>query len=383
MTVAAVAAWGALTLIAYVYVGYPLALTLLAMFRRREVSQADVTPSVTLLISAFNEEDVIAQKLRNTLALDYPKDQLEVIVISDASTDGTDRIVESFAPQGITLLRMAARGGKTVGLNAALERARGDIVVFSDANIMYRPDTLRCLVRNFADPAIGCVTGDSRYCDDAATAAHVQEQTYWGYERYIRSLESRIGNTVGGDGAIFAIRRELYTPLAPEAINDLVIPLRIVTKGYRAVFEPGAVGIEPTTGDFRKEFRRKRRIVNRSWRGVMSVAEVLNPFKVGIFAWQVWSHKILRWLVLPMVMVTAAGCIGAYQQGWIYQAGAWGFLGSLLLAGVGAWVPVSRRPLARAGHVLLYFYMVNLAALIGLVRALGGRVDAVWVPERS
>lgn len=383
MTVAAVAAWSALILIAYVYVGYPLALTLLAMVRRRPVSQANVTPSVTLLVSAFNEEDVMAQKLRNTLTLDYPKDRLEVIVISDASTDGTDRIVESFAPHGITLLRMPARVGKTVGLNAALVKARGDIVVFSDANIMYQPDTLRCLVRSFADPAVGCVTGDSRYRDDAASAAHVQERTYWGYERYIRSLESRIGNTVGGDGAIFAIRRELYTPLAPEAINDLVIPLQIVTKGYRAVFEPNAVGIEPTTGDFRKEFRRKRRIVNRSWRGVMSVGEVLNPFKVGIFAWQVWSHKILRWLVLPLVVVAAAGCIGAYRHGWVYQAGAWGFLGSLLLAGVGVWAPVSRGPLARAGHLLLYFYLVNLAALIGLIRALSGRIDAVWVPERG
>jgi hypothetical protein len=115
----------------------------------------------------------------------------------------------------------------------------------------------------------------------------------------------------------------------------------------------------------------------------MSVAEVLNPFKVGIFAWQVWSHKIFRWLVLPMVMVAAAGCIGAYRHGWIYQAGTWGFLGSLLLAGVGAWAPVSRGPVAKASHLLLYFYLVNLAALIGLMRALGGRVDVVWVPERS
>ena len=376
-------AWSAGLTVGYVYVGYPLVLTLVAKVLRRPVRSEENFPQVTLVISAFNEAHVIAIKLKNALALDYPRKQLEIMVVSDASTDDTDHLVQSFSEEGVVLLRMTERRGKTMGLNAAMKATRSEIVVFSDANIMYRPDAVRQLVQGFADPTVGCVTGDSRYVDQPESAAHVQENAYWGYERYIRTLESRIGSTVGGDGAIFAIRRELYTPLLPDMINDLVVPLQIVAKGYRAVFEPKAIGLEPSAGDFKKEFRRKRRIVNRSWRGMMSVGEVLNPFKVGIFAWQVWSHKVLRWLVLPLVAIAALGCLIAYPLGWLYQVGAWGFLGSLVLAGIGAVAPSSLGPVSRLTHVIFYFYLVNLAALLGVLRALAGRVEAVWMPERG
>jgi len=382
-TIGAVIAWAAFGLVCYVYVGYPALLYVLSKFYQRPVRQGEATPSVTLLISAFNEAEVIKGKLENSLTLDYPRDRLEVLVISDASTDETDRIVQSFDGRGVRLLRMPTRGGKTVGLNAACRMAKGDIILFSDANILYKRDTVRCLVKNFVDPAVGCVTGDSRYLEEMDSAAHVQENAYWGYERMIRAMESRIGSTVGGDGAIFAIRRELFQPLAPEAINDLVIPLQIVSKGFRAIFEPTAIGFEPSAGDFRKEFRRKRRIVNRSWRGVMSVASVLSPFKVGTFAWQVWSHKVLRWLVLPLVVLSAVGCVMAAGSGWLYQAGIIGFLASLLLAAAGAVVPERGGLGVRLAHGMFYFYLVNLAALLGVLKALAGNVEMVWAPERT
>ncbi|MFO0706484.1 MAG: glycosyltransferase family 2 protein [Nitrospira sp.] len=382
-TIGAMFAWGAAFLIAYVYVGYPILIGLLARVMPRPVRQGEIEPTVTMVISAFNEAHVIGEKLNNAIGLDYPKDKIEILVVSDASTDATDDIVRSFSGQGVKLIRMAERGGKTVGLNAALKAAQGEIVIFSDANIMYRRDTARRLVCNFSDASVGCVTGDSQYVDDPHSAAHAQENTYWGYERFIRSMESLVGSTVGGDGAIFAIRRELYQPLSADTINDLVVPLQIVARGHRAIFEPTAIGLEPSAGDFRKEFRRKRRIVNRSWKGVMSVPGILNPFRVGLFAWQVWSHKVLRWLVLPFLVAGFAGCVGAYQLGMIYQLGLWGGIASVAVAAVGPFVPASLGGLAKLVQTVFYFYLVNLAAVLGVTKALGGRVDRIWAPERG
>lgn len=381
-TLAGIMVLAALGTIGYVYVGYPLVLLVLAKILRREVKRADVTPSVTLLISAYNEEEVVARKLENSLALDYPQDRLTILVISDASVDGTDRIVQSFASRGVALLRMPERGGKTAGLNTAVQQAQSDIILFSDANILYQKDVVRALVRNFADPTIGCVTGDSRYLEGAGSAAHVQENSYWGYERFIRALESTIGSTVGGDGAIFAIRRELYTPLRPDAINDLMIPLQIVLRGYRAIFEPAAVGIEPSAGHFKGEFRRKRRIVNRSWRCVMSMPQVLSRGAGALFAWQVWSHKVLRWLVLPLIVVAAAGCLLGYNQGIEFRLIGGGIAASLLIAAFGAMLPRQWGGVARLAQGIMYFYLVNLAAVLGIGMAMTGRVEMLWTPER-
>jgi cellulose synthase/poly-beta-1,6-N-acetylglucosamine synthase-like glycosyltransferase len=382
MTNAAIAmVWIPLLLIAYVYIGYPVLLWVITRCHRSSVRQEDITPRVTLIISAFNEAKVIGQKLDNALALDYPSEHFEILVVSDASEDGTDAVIESFRKRGVRLLRMAKRQGKTAGLNVALRQASGEIVVFSDANILYQKDAIRRLVRNFADPEVGCVTGDSRYAENFNSGAHVQEHTYWQYEQTIRALESQLGSTVGGDGAIFSIRRDLYQPLSADAINDLVIPLQIVSRGYRAVYEPTAVGLEPSAGNFAAEFRRKRRIVNRSWHGVLSVSEVLKPWCVGIFAWQVWSHKVLRWFVFPMVLVAAIGCFLAIPAGFIYQVGALGFVASLIMAVVGGISQDRLGRAARLAHVLFYFYMVNLASFFGILMAMFGRVQVTWTPE--
>jgi cellulose synthase/poly-beta-1,6-N-acetylglucosamine synthase-like glycosyltransferase len=277
---------------------------------------------------------------------------------------------------------MPERGGKTAGLNAAIQQAQSDIVLFSDANILYQKDVVRALVRNFADPAVGCVTGDSRYLEGVVSAAHVQENTYWGYERFVRTMESTIGSTVGGDGAIFAIRRELYTPLRSDAINDLMIPLQIVLRGYRAIFEPAAVGLEPSAGHFKGEFRRKRRIVNRSWRCVMGMPEVLIGGAGVLFAWQVWSHKVLRWLVLPLIVVAAVGCVLGYSQGIEFRLIGGGIAASFFVAASGALLPREWGGLARLAQGLMYFYLVNLAAVLGIGMAMTGRVEMLWTPER-
>lgn len=380
---AAVMFWSLLGVVAYVYVGYPLCLWALATLRPRPVRRGPATPRVTLIVSAYNEEAAIGRKLANALASDYPREQLEILVVSDGSTDRTDAIVQGLAGRGVRLLRQEPRQGKTAGLNAAVAAATGEIVVFSDANISYRHDAIRRLVESLVDPAVGCVTGDSRYVGGGDSAAHRQEAAYWDYERSIRTWESRIGSTVGGDGAIFAIRRALYTPLPADAINDLVTPLQIVARGYRAVFEPAAVGYEATAGVFVGEFRRKRRIVNRSWRGVMRTREVLDPRKVGLFAWQVWSHKILRWWMLPLLAASALACLAALPRGGVYPVAALGFAGTLVLAGIGALVPRRGGRLAALPQAAFYFYLVNFASVLGILAAMLGRVETVWTPERA
>jgi cellulose synthase/poly-beta-1,6-N-acetylglucosamine synthase-like glycosyltransferase len=381
--VAAILAVSTLVLVAYVYVGYPCLLWLLSRRWRRPVECRPCTPSLTLIVSAFNEASTIRAKLENCLMLDYPRDSLRIVVVSDASNDGTDDIVRDFAHAGVELLRLPERRGKTTGLNQAVAVADSEILVFSDANILYDRTALRHLTRNFADPAVGCVTGDSRYVAAAVSAAHTQETTYWSYERAIRDWESQLGSTVGGDGAIFAIRRALYAPLAPEAINDLVTPIQIVARGHRAVFEPAAIGYEASAGDFRGEFRRKRRIVTRSWRGLLSVEGVLNPVRVGWFAWQVWSHKVLRWLVLPILLVAAGASAVAAMASPVFWVVVAGFVASLAAAALGALARRRTGRLARLAQAAFYFYVVNVAAVIGVAMAVAGRIDVVWAPQRA
>ena len=271
--------------LAYVVAGYPLLLRLLVRARgAKHVRQADITPKLSFLISAYNEADVIRAKLANTLALDYPAERLEIVVISDCSDDGTDAIVQEFAARGVILARQAERRGKTAGLNATIPTLTGDIVVFSDANAMYDADALRKLVRNFADPAVGYVTGEARYLLNGQAAADAGERAYWGYEMELKRLETQLGSMVGGDGAIYAIRRRLWRTLPEDSINDFLNPLQIVEAGWRGVYEPQAICYEETSGGFKSEYKRRVRIVSRSWRAVFQAAGVLNPFRVGLFS---------------------------------------------------------------------------------------------------
>ena len=231
--------WCAVGVVAYVYVGYPLVLQLLVAIRgARPVRRGTELPTVSLIISAFNEASVIRRKLENALALDYPADKLQIVVISDSSSDETDDIVRSFGGR-VELFRQPERRGKTAGLNRVVPQLRGDIVVFSDANAMYERDSVRMLVRNFADPGVGCVTGEARYLKGDQSTASVSERLYWSYEIWIKRLETDAGSMVGGDGAIYGIRRSLWRQLPENAINDFLNPLQIVAAGHRAVYEPG------------------------------------------------------------------------------------------------------------------------------------------------
>lgn len=374
--------WTCVAIIGYVYAGYPLLLLLVnALGGRRRVAQAAIEPKVTLIVSAFNEAEVIAAKIRNSLELDYPRERLQVLVVSDASDDGTDQVVEQFAAQGVELLRMSERGGKTLGLNAAVQRAAGEILVFSDANAMYAGDALRKLTRNFADPQVGAVVGESGYTD-VNSASERSEGLYWKYETLIKELETRLGSVVGGDGAIYAIRRSLYQPMRADALSDFVNPLQITRNGHRCVYEREARCYEEAADSFRKEFRRKVRIVNRAWRALFSMRGLLNPLRYGFFAVELLSHKVLRWLVPIFMAVALLSNIALLNDGPLYVATMTLQLLFYALSIIG-WRLQAHPGMPRIFSVPYYFCLVNLASAVGIVDAFRGRTYTTWATSRA
>lgn len=370
-------------LIVYIFIGYPIILFILNLFMRKSGFKKDssITPFVSFMISCYNEEKVIKDKLINALAMDYPVDKIEIIVISDCSSDNTDKIVENFSESSIRLLRMEKRQGKTIGLNYAVAQAKGEVIVFSDANSMYEKDAIRKLVRNFSDDQVGYVVGEAKYVIKGDSAS-VSERTYWYYECSIKKIESRLHSVVGGDGAIYAIRKELYEPLLETDINDFVNPLQIISKGFRGIYEDEAICWEETAGSFEKEFNRKTRIVNRSFSGLLRVASVMNPFKHGFFSFEIISHKLLRWLspffLLTLLVVSMA--LAAYGV-LIYK-----IVLAIELAFISlAYVSYVRPNLLKHFYFYYpyYFVAINIASLTGIFKRIMGHTDVTWNTART
>ncbi|MBU2875247.1 glycosyltransferase family 2 protein [Marinobacter salexigens] len=367
----------------YVYFGYPAILWVLTrglpdITHRR----GEQKPSVALIISCYNEEGVIRQKLENALELDYPPELLRIIVVSDGSDDGTDEAVKEFENGRIVLVRQEGRLGKTMGINLAMEQVDADITVFSDANAMYARDAISKLARNFADLDVGYAVGAALYTDGDQGASARNENLYWRYELAIKGMESRLHSVVGGDGAIYAIRTELWEPLQQQDINDFVNPLQIIAKGYRGVFDADAKCFEETAGDFDREVARKERIVNRSIRGLMRVGQVMNPAKSGVFAFEVISHKLLRWLI-PLFLLTgvAGSVILAFAGIGLFQLISAGAMLMLVLTLVGH-LSKNRNQLPVWVATPYYFVMVNGYAVRGIVKALQGQTQVTWSSAR-
>lgn len=381
-TISEVIFWVCFVLLVYVYFGYPVLLTLLASSSKRVDFADSPLPALTLLISAFNEGEVIAAKLENALALDYPRTRLEIIVISDSSDDGTDEIVQRYSQSGVRLVRQHPRMGKSAGLNLGVPQANGQILVFSDANAMYQPDAIRRLVRHFSNPKVGYVVGNARYYEKGTESSSAQsEGLYWKLETYLKKKESIFGSVVGGDGAIYAIRHELYSPLLPTDINDFLNPLQIVTRGYSGVFEPAAVCYEEAAENFGQEYRRKVRIISRSLNALRRVPEVLNPLRNSRHWFLLVSHKVLRWFA-PFFMVF---CFAASLALWripLYKCAAILQAAFYVLALIGwQWRPENK--FGRILSLAFYFCMVNLASLVGCVKCFRGDLSGKWAPPRQ
>lgn len=376
--------WTSIIIIIYVYIGYPILLAILNQVMNKPVKKdSTFTPSVSLIISAYNEEKNIRQKIINSLDQDYPEEKFQIIIVSDSSTDRTDEIINEYISERVILIRQSEREGKSFGLNSAMPLATGEIVVFSDANAIYKKDALKKLVRNFKDENVGYVTGEARYTEDIKDPASSCENRYWDYEIFLKKKESLIGSMVGGDGAIYAIRKQLFTPLEASDISDFLNPLQIVKKGWRGVYEPEAISYEEAAGNFSIEFQRKNRIISRSFKAVFKVVELLNPLKYGFFSLQLISHKILRWYI-PLFLIlifVSSFFLGANQSFYrilfFIQLMLYGF--SLLLYLLKPYYTFKRELI----YFPYYFCTVNLASLIGIINAITGRVPATWKPHRS
>jgi cellulose synthase/poly-beta-1,6-N-acetylglucosamine synthase-like glycosyltransferase len=374
--------WLAVIALAYTYVGYPLLVWLVSLVRPRELRRGNTEPTVTVIITAYNEELDLAAKLENTLTLDYPAEKLEVLVASDCSTDRTDAIVRSFASRGVRLHRQPQRLGKTAAQNAAVELAGGDIILFSDATTLYQPDVLRAMLPNFADAAVGCVAGHLVYVDDTKSGIGQGARSYWGYETFLRRHESRACSLIGAPGCLYAVRRSAYVPLYHEACSDFIIATKMVEQGLRAVYEPAAVCTEVTHSQPGREMRMRVRIISQTLTDLWRHRAMLNPFRAGFYAVQLLSHKVLRYLVplfLLVLFVTSALLINVSI---FYSLVFWVQVACYALAGVG-WLLESVGVRVRVLSLPLYFILANIASVIAIYKFLTGERYASWEPIRS
>jgi len=360
--------WFSLAALVWTHVGYALATALAARMRRRKVDAREIEPSVSVVVAAHNESDVIERRVRNLLDLDYPPELTEVVVASDASTDGTDEIIERLAAEDdrVKLVR-CERGGKVAAQNRGVGESTGEIVAFSDANALWQRDALRKLVRSFADPAVGYVTGRASY--EAADGTN-REGAYWRFELWLRAQESRLGSVTAGNGPIYAVRRSEWVDVQPWCGHDLGLPYLMVQRGRRAVYDPDAVSIEKPSRDIEDEYRRKVRMLRGAWvhvfRGMLR--------RVGpVYFVELISHRLLRYASGILHVVLLGSSIVLVGEGLVYQVVLAAQAIWLLLAGAGK----LRLPIPGAG-LAYYYFVVTWATIAGLVRYVRFGPPLLW-----
>lgn len=369
-----------LGLLVYAMAGYPLVLALCRRPRRVRpgaaacpATEAARQPAISLLLSVYNEEAVIARKLKNFQEIAYPRPLLELIIVSDGSTDATDRIVNQSAIPGVTLLRQEGRLGKSSALNLAARHATGEILFFTDADSMLHPDCLTKLSRSFADPHVGLASGLSLYLDE--NGKETAGSLYRRYEEWIKEKEGGLFGIIGADGAVYAMRKELFIPLEPACINDFLHPIQVVLAGKKAVAVPDALITEAGTNtDSRTELARQTRIMAQSWFICLRYSVPLLRAGQGGFLWQLASHKLLRWLALPLLFLCAAAAWSAP-----------GFFAALTLAGLGLFglcaTLGARRRGGMPGRVGWMFLLQSAAAMLGLLQLARGNRYVAWNPR--
>jgi cellulose synthase/poly-beta-1,6-N-acetylglucosamine synthase-like glycosyltransferase len=374
--------WLSVTALGYTYAGYPLLLLIMSRLRPREVRRGAFEPFVSVIVTAYNEERDLAAKLENTLALDYPREFLEVIVASDCSTDRTDEIAHAFADRGVRLARQPQRLGKTAAQNMAVAEARGEIILFSDATSLYERDALRVMIPSFADPTVGCVAGRLIYVDPAESRVGRGARSYWSYETFLKRHESRVCSLIGASGCLYAVRRSAYVPLYHEACSDFIIATKMVEQDLRAVYEPAAVCTEETNRKTDKELQMRVRVIAQTFTDLWRHRAMMNPFRTGFYAVQLLSHKVMRYAV-PFFLIASlatSGLLARYSMLYLIVFGSQ--LGCYLGALV-SWMLERAGVHSRMLALPQYFVLSNLAALIACYQFLRGERYAHWETNRE
>jgi cellulose synthase/poly-beta-1,6-N-acetylglucosamine synthase-like glycosyltransferase len=374
--------WAGATALLYAYAGYPALVWLVSRLRPRAVRRGSAEPSVSVVITAYNEERDLRAKLENTLALDYPVEKLEVIVASDCSSDGTDDIAREFAPRGVRLHRQAERLGKTAAQNGAVAIARGEVILFSDATTLYQRDVLRAMTPNFADASVGCVAGRLVYVDTSGSAVGSGAKSYWGYETFLKTHESRACSLIGASGCLYAVRRAAYVPLYNEACSDFIIATKMVEQGLRAVYEPAAVCTEETNRQAAKEFRMRVRVIAQTYTDLWRHRALLNPLRGGFYSIELLSHKVMRYVVpvfLAMTLLSSLALAGRAPFYTLAAVAQVAFYAAALLGWLLGRLGLRSRLLALPA----YFVLSNAAAVVAFYKFLRGERYARWEPIRE
>lgn len=374
--------WLCVSLILYVYVGYPVLLASGILGRKRPIRREGILPSVSIIVPAHNEERVIRSKILNLLSQEYPREKMQILVGNDGSMDATPEIISTFIPQGVQLVSTNRAGGKSNIQNALVSSATSEILVFTDADCFLPPNSLRTIVQNFADPEVGLVTNCASFINQGETPTVESESLYWRYEAWLRNQESDRRLLAMASGSLFAMRRRLWAPLDPSVGDDFALPLRVAAIGWRNILDTRvSAATVLSQNQPRSMFRTKMRIVSKDLRGLLHAAECLNPFSTGFIAVGLWSHKLLRWcipyflilLLISNIPLAFAGP-GFYKLALALQL----IFYTVAIPGLFLGARRSLFPLSAISS----FFLVNLAALFGTLHCFTLQSAGQWKPLR-
>ncbi len=368
--------WTALALLAYTVVGYPLLLWGISLFRRRSYRLAPCWPTISLIIAASNEAGQIEEKIRNSLALDYPEDKREILVASDGSTDATPELIRAFRDRGVKLIELPERRGKHFAQMLARDASRGEILVFSDAGVRLEPKTLERIASNFADPSVGCVSSEDHITPTAGTS--LGEDSYVDFETWLRRLECRVNSLINLSGSLLAARREVCADWNPRQSSDFFLALNAAAMGLRAVVDPECRGWYGTSPSGKTEYRRKIRTIVHGLDVFFTHLSFLNPWRFGLLSWQLASHKLLRWLVPWLLLLVAVANGFLWNAGLFYRLCLGGQVFLYACAILGWTMPGLKR--FRIFKLTSFFLLGNVAAAVAWMKYIGGERFASWKP---